>query len=439
MTPSGSHVADTKHTRRWQTAIPRLSQLAVEHVLLLPLGAAIALVWANTAPESYYSFALRIRFGVNDVAMMFYFGLIAKEVVEATAPGGVLHSWRRAWPPVIAAIGATAVPALLYLRTVELLEEPALKVAWPVSLGIDVAVTYLFARLIFGRGGTIPFLLLLTIVANALGFLTLGIFDYTRDLHLIRGALIMAGRGGSRRRAETDRCEEFLAVPARCRPPLLDGVVLQRPAPGSCPCPDRPFPAACRAGSWVPGRRTDVRSGCAQPVRGVVALSGTHHALLLWPRQRWSTTPIARTGNVGAAARAHHRQARGDPHGSRCRHHVWHAPPARRWLARTADRRVPLRDRIQHRAVHVERIARCRTTARGDQHGRASHAHCCPTRRRRSQRTPRRQVRRRGKFSTRLRRNSPHLPSASALTGQWWCAISAQAVSHQPRLSVGGR
>ncbi len=192
MTPSGSHVADTKHTRRWHTAIPRLSQLAVEHVLLLPLGAAIALVWANTAPESYYSVALRIRFGVNDVAMMFYFGLIAKEVVEATAPGGVLHSWRRAWPPVIAAVGATAVPALLYLRTVELLEEPALKVAWPVSLGIDVAVTYLFARLIFGRGGTIPFLLLLTIVANALGFLTLGIFDYTRDLHLIRGALIMA-------------------------------------------------------------------------------------------------------------------------------------------------------------------------------------------------------------------------------------------------------
>ena len=29
--------------------VPRLSQFALEHLLLLPLGAAIALVWVNTA------------------------------------------------------------------------------------------------------------------------------------------------------------------------------------------------------------------------------------------------------------------------------------------------------------------------------------------------------------------------------------------------------
>ena len=39
--------------------------------------------------------------------MVFFFALMTKEVVEATAPGGVLHPWRRALLPVIAAIGAT--------------------------------------------------------------------------------------------------------------------------------------------------------------------------------------------------------------------------------------------------------------------------------------------------------------------------------------------
>ena len=79
----------------WRAAVPRLSRFAVEHLLLLPLGAAIALVWVNTRPESYYRFAYAAGFAVNDVAMVFFFALMVKEVVEATAPGGVLHPWRR--------------------------------------------------------------------------------------------------------------------------------------------------------------------------------------------------------------------------------------------------------------------------------------------------------------------------------------------------------
>ena len=62
--------------------------------MLLPLGALIALVWANVAPESYFRFVYAIEFVINDIAMVFFFALIAKEVVEATAPGGVLHPWR---------------------------------------------------------------------------------------------------------------------------------------------------------------------------------------------------------------------------------------------------------------------------------------------------------------------------------------------------------
>jgi Na+:H+ antiporter, NhaA family len=178
--------------RRWHAAFPRLSRFAVEHLLLLPLGAAIAMGWVNAAPESYYQVTYAIAFAVNDVAMMFFFALMTKEVVEATAPGGVLHPWRRAWLPVIASIGATVVPALLYIRVVDWLDEPVLGIAWPVAFATDLAVSYFIARLIFRPHPAVMFLLLLAIASDALGFLALALFQPDPDLHLVAGALIMA-------------------------------------------------------------------------------------------------------------------------------------------------------------------------------------------------------------------------------------------------------
>ena len=45
--------------------------------------------------------------------MVFFFGLMTKEIVEATAPNGVLIRGGGLLP-VVAAIGATVVPALIY-------------------------------------------------------------------------------------------------------------------------------------------------------------------------------------------------------------------------------------------------------------------------------------------------------------------------------------
>ena len=176
----------------WREAFPRLSQFAVEHLLLLPLGAAIAMVWVNAAPESYYQVTYAIAFAVNDVAMMFFFALMTKEVVEATAPGGVLHPWRRALLPVIASIGAAVVPALIYVRVVDMLDEPVLGIAWPTALATDIAVSYFIARVIFRPHPAVMFMLLLAIASDVLGFLAIGLFQPEGDLHLAVGALIMA-------------------------------------------------------------------------------------------------------------------------------------------------------------------------------------------------------------------------------------------------------
>jgi NhaA family Na+:H+ antiporter len=179
--------------RRWRSTVPRLSRFALEHLLMLPLGAIIALAWVNTAPESYFRFTLAIAFAVNGIAMVFFFAVITKEVVEATVPGGVLHPWRRALLPVVAAVGATAVPALLHVRVVDAFDEPMLAMAWPVTFATDLAVGYFVARLIFGsRHPVIPFLLLIGIASGVFGFVAVAVFNPMRDLHLGIGALLMA-------------------------------------------------------------------------------------------------------------------------------------------------------------------------------------------------------------------------------------------------------
>jgi NhaA family Na+:H+ antiporter len=182
----------TSPDQKRRGALPRFSQFAVEHLLLLPLGAAIALVWVAVAPESYYRTTFSIAFAVNDVAMAFFFALMTKEVVEATAPGGVLHSWRRVALPLVASIGAVVVPAVLYTRVVDVLDEPMLSVGWPVTLAVDIAVSYFVARVVFRRHPAIPFLLLLAIGSDVLAFVALASFNPARDLHLVTGGAMLA-------------------------------------------------------------------------------------------------------------------------------------------------------------------------------------------------------------------------------------------------------
>jgi NhaA family Na+:H+ antiporter len=187
---------------RLRASVPRLSQFALEHLLLLPLGAGIALIWANIWPESYFQTSYAAAFAINDVAMVFFFALMTKEVVEATAPGGVLHPWRRAWLPVIAAIGVATIPAWLHTNLVDYFDEPMLVSGWPVAFTIDVALAYFVARLVFGpRHPAIPFVLVLSITADALGFVALAITDPTpfRPAGLAGVVVAMAVAGGLRR------------------------------------------------------------------------------------------------------------------------------------------------------------------------------------------------------------------------------------------------
>jgi NhaA family Na+:H+ antiporter len=164
---------------------------AVEHSLLLPAGAIIALVWANTSPAGYYTFAHRLEFYVNDIGMVFFFALATKEIVEATAPGGALHTWRRAALPAVAAIGGMIAPALIYVAYVHS-DQEVLRRGWAIPCATDIAFSLLTARWIFRRHPAIPFLLLLAIADDALGLVVLALFYPVRELHIVIAVVLMA-------------------------------------------------------------------------------------------------------------------------------------------------------------------------------------------------------------------------------------------------------
>ena len=168
------------------------SLLAVEYSLALPTGAILALVWANLSSATYVPFSHALAFTVNDVGMVFFFALAAKEVVDATIPGGALHTWRRAALPVIAAVGGMIAPALLYVALVSHATETALLRGWAIPCATDIAFSYLVVRFIYRRHPAVAFLLLLAIADDALGLVILAIFYPVRDLHLGVAALLMA-------------------------------------------------------------------------------------------------------------------------------------------------------------------------------------------------------------------------------------------------------
>jgi len=155
----------------------RVVRWAIEHSLLLPLGAFVALIWANFDQGSYVRVAHALEFPVNEIGMAFFFGLAAKEVVEATVPGGALHPWRRAAMPLLAAVGGMVGPAVLYLAMVRWTGHPALARGWAIPCATDIAFSYLVARALFGRSHpALPFLLLLAIADDAFGLVILAIF-----------------------------------------------------------------------------------------------------------------------------------------------------------------------------------------------------------------------------------------------------------------------
>ncbi|PPB82111.1 sodium/proton antiporter (NhaA family) [Albidovulum inexpectatum] len=185
----------------------RVWNFATSHSLLLILGAAIALAWANIDQTGYQDFVnlviadhffighpgeeggqaertLTLDFLVNDLLMSLFFAVAAKEVWEAVIlKNGALRG-RKALTPLIATAGGMSVPVAIYLclaATLGIFD--TVSRGWAIPTATDIAFSYFVGRLVFGaRHPAIRFLLLLAIADDAGGLFILAIFYPGDDL-----------------------------------------------------------------------------------------------------------------------------------------------------------------------------------------------------------------------------------------------------------------
>lgn len=179
----------------------RVWNYVTNYSLLLIAGAVVALIWANTAPESYHHFVhlpliddfligqaepegggitrtLTLHFLVNDVLMAFFFAIAAKEVWEAVILENGSLRGSKAMTPLIATAGGMLGPVAVYLGLAAVLGVyEAVSRGWAIPTATDIAFSYLVGRMVFGAGHpAIRFLLLLAIADDAGGLIILAIF-----------------------------------------------------------------------------------------------------------------------------------------------------------------------------------------------------------------------------------------------------------------------
>lgn len=126
---------------------------------------------------------------VNDVLMVFFFGMAAYEIVEAMLPGGALNPPKKAINPILGTFGGVLGPIAVYLILTHLLI-PADDVAsvahgFGIPTATDIALAWLAARIVFGEGHpAIDFLLLLAIADDGIGLGIIAIFYGDGDIKM---------------------------------------------------------------------------------------------------------------------------------------------------------------------------------------------------------------------------------------------------------------
>lgn len=201
----------------------RVWNFIAEYTLLLLLGAIIALVWANTAPDSYHHFVetpllfndwvgadykywlkaygegaealapavatervLSFHYLVNDVLMALFFAVAGKEVWEAIALKNGSLRGKKAMTPLVATAGGMFGPITIYLGLAAFMGKEVFEATangWAIPTATDIAFSYLVGRVVFGAGHpAVRFLLLLAIADDAAGLIILAVFYPTGEL-----------------------------------------------------------------------------------------------------------------------------------------------------------------------------------------------------------------------------------------------------------------
>jgi NhaA family Na+:H+ antiporter len=183
--------------------------LAMLAANLSPAGYAEVLHWHPFGDVAVFGHSLSFHFLVNDVFMVFFFGIAAKEITESTLPGGSLNPIHKAITPLVATLGGVVGPVVAFFAGLHLLfgvgiydhavdDFTGLSRGWGIPTATDIALAWLAARTVFGRGHpAVAFLLLLAVADDAIGLIIIAIFygDPAHPVAPVYLLLVVTGMG----------------------------------------------------------------------------------------------------------------------------------------------------------------------------------------------------------------------------------------------------
>ncbi len=179
----------------------RVIYLIQEYSLPLLLGLVVAILWANLDFDSYHHFIeyplfrdvtilgypITIHFLINDVFMVFFFGIATVEIVQAVSFGGALNPISKSINPLFATTGGILGPVAVFFvlcHVVPLegimqggvIREDVLN-GWGIPTATDIALAWMVMKILFGsKHPAVSYLLLLAVVDDAIGLGIIAIF-----------------------------------------------------------------------------------------------------------------------------------------------------------------------------------------------------------------------------------------------------------------------
>ena len=126
--------------------------------------------------------AVTVHFLVNEIFMVFFFGIATKEITESVLPGGALNPMRKAINPLMGTLGGVIGPAGLFFLLAWVFygggdDLSIVANGWGIPTATDIALAWLVARIIFGASHpAVNFLLLLAVADDAIGLGIIAVF-----------------------------------------------------------------------------------------------------------------------------------------------------------------------------------------------------------------------------------------------------------------------
>ena len=190
--------------------------LLQDYSIPLVVGVIAGLVMANVDLHQYeevvdyhlfgpgvavFGKAVTVHFLINEVFMVFFFGIAAKVITESLLPGGALNPIPKAINPLMGTLGGIFGPAGLFFLLAFVFyggtdDFGTVANGWGIPTATDIALAWLVARIIFGNGHpAVNFLLLLAVADDAIGLGIIAIF-YPDPLHPVEPVWVLLTVGG---------------------------------------------------------------------------------------------------------------------------------------------------------------------------------------------------------------------------------------------------